>query len=594
MGGGIISALTSGQRVITGENIWEDYEKELLNKFYSELAYENWSDEKKRCAKKLWNDLYVKGNYDPVFAAGLIGNMFGEGSCGVLQSGDWSNYVDGNGQALCVGIEKITNIYQTRVACASESPLGVGMVQWSQSVRKARLLKNYESVKSSDNSLATEQLVEAECRTIIEELELKDASKGGFYTYIFPSYEEIEPTLINLKEKLSFSTCLIYREYERPYYKTNVNKSDYSVIEGLWERALKAESITSEEYSICSRIIAAKVIYEEFMGVKFMKKRVMCITVILFILFISIVLIKQENKSNRYIGHIITEKNTNLSKDKIKDEKNDLYSFASDREVNITIISQEDVYKLGKSQAIKKLTFFIDDETINLSSLSNLNELEELTIYSVRCENLNTTPLGELKQLKKVYLMRDCMYDISFLAELDQVEEILIDGEIDDLSVFENISELKSIYVECVSDADLSYLQKLNKLEKIHIVGSGMKNFEGLEDLINVTEVFLFDNSLGEKTQVLDMNVFTKMKELDEILLSHLNIVDIAPLSENKHLEVITLVHTNVTDIRPLENLESLKILNIFENESLEVEEQAEKYFTDVETNIYKQVPYPY
>ncbi len=325
-----------------------------------------------------------------------------------------------------------------------------------------------------------------------------------------------------------------------------------------------------------------------------MKKRVMCITVILFILFISIVLIKQENKSNRYIGHIITEKNTNLSKDKIKDEKNDLYSFASDREVNITIISQEDVYKLGKSQAIKKLTFFIDDETIDLSSLSNLNELEELTIYSVRCENLNTTPLGELKQLKKVYLMRDCMYDISFLAELDQVEEILIDGEIDDLSVFENISELKSIYVECVSDADLSYLQKLNKLEKIHIVGSGMKNFEGLEDLINVTEVFLFDNSLGEKTQVLDMNVFTKMKELDEILLSHLNIVDIAPLSENKHLEVITLVHTNVTDIRPLENLESLKILNIFENESLEVEEQAEKYFTDVETNIYKQVPYPY
>lgn len=264
--GGIISALTSGQSVFADENIWESYEKDIFNKFYSELAYENWSDEKKKCAEELWNNLYVRGNYDPFFVAGLIGNIFGEGSCGTLQNGKWSIYVDENNQALCAGINKISNIYQARVACDTENPLGVGMAQWSQSARKERLLANYELAKASDGSLSAEQLIWAECQTMKEELECEDASVGGYKRLVVFPYEKIEPSISDVGDKISFSTCLIYKRYEAAQYSSIVIGDNYAIkVNGLWEQAKQSTNIMGEQSSICARIVAAKVAYEEFM-----------------------------------------------------------------------------------------------------------------------------------------------------------------------------------------------------------------------------------------------------------------------------------------------------------------------------------------
>lgn len=311
-----------------------------------------------------------------------------------------------------------------------------------------------------------------------------------------------------------------------------------------------------------------------------MQNRIKRVIVILLIFFSLIAFLTKETKEN------------NVKKSNVELEIN----CENHSELNWGDVTQEDIYFIATFEGLKKLSItFWNEETIDLSPLTNLEDLEELTMYIIDCGHLNTTPLADLKQLKVIHIEGTTSdLDLSFLGELNQLEEVYIQIEVDSLMFFKNMTELREIYIECVDDVDFNYFQKLNKLEKIHIVGSGMKNFEGLEGLINVKELYLFDNSLGEKTQALDMNVFAKMKELDEILLSHLNIADITPLSKNKHLEVITLVHTNITDIRPLAKLECLKVLSVFENESIEVEEQAEKYFTGVETYIYEQIPYPY
>jgi len=166
-----------------------------------------------------------------------------------------------------LNIDKITNIYQARVACDSNCPFGIGMQQWSDSTRKNNLLSFYEEEAAlSGGLLSEESLIRAECETIKKELESKDASEGGFYSYIFPVYERTEPQINDMGEKISFSTCLLYREYERPRQAKIAIGDNYTVKDSsLWIRAQNTTSIMSEEYSICARIIAAKAAYEHFL-----------------------------------------------------------------------------------------------------------------------------------------------------------------------------------------------------------------------------------------------------------------------------------------------------------------------------------------
>lgn len=259
-------------------------------------------------------------------------------------------------------------------------------------------------------------------------------------------------------------------------------------------------------------------------------------------------------------------------------------------------ITQEDIRQIGKMQSLKKLSFLINDENIDLSLLSNLTNLEELEIQSCigECYGLETQPLGELKNLKAISLMY-CSFDTSFLAELAGLEKVFIlkCDEVEDLSVFESLSELQDLYIEYVNDTDLQYLQNLTRLEKVHIVGGNVRNCEGLKDMMNMKELYLVE--AGYEAQPLDLTLFTQMSGLENITIAHISIEDISPLSEIENLKFISLIDTGVPDIQPLSNLKQLNYLDIFGNESVQVEEQAEKFFTDVETvHISNEIPYPF
>lgn len=259
-GGGIINAVESGQDKV--ESIWEIDEQTLLYKFGDNWAYENWSLEKKLCAEELWKKLVEEEGIDPMFVAGLIGNLFAEGAAGMLQSGlNWKSY------GLDIeGYDIISKIDQARIACGTPSGWGVGMIQWSYPDRKKILLSNYESYKSEDGTLSLEQLVGAECETILDELYI-GKEKEEILTdckYIYPLYEELKKNNNKTCKKLIFSTCFLFGEYIRPGSTSNVDKeNNYELADGVWGKAQKAEEF-DDVPSIYKRIIAAKIAYEHF------------------------------------------------------------------------------------------------------------------------------------------------------------------------------------------------------------------------------------------------------------------------------------------------------------------------------------------
>ena len=258
--GGIISATMSGQNTVTSEDIWNDYELALLEKFYDQLAYENWSDEKKIGAEAFWKMLYENGEVDSIFTMGLIGNMYGEGAAGMLQ-GDlpWSRY----GLNLPkYGI--ISNIEQAEIACATPDGWGLGMLQWSNVIRKEILFSNYDEFKSDDGTLTQEQLILAECKTILDELNLgeKEQNKFDDCKRIYPEYLQSVENIDKIGDKITFAVCTIFRKYEIPATSKDVDFESLTVREEVWDKALSAESF-DDVPSICKRIIGAKIAYEE-------------------------------------------------------------------------------------------------------------------------------------------------------------------------------------------------------------------------------------------------------------------------------------------------------------------------------------------
>lgn len=254
--GGIIYPKTSGQLVEEKQEILSELEKDILNRFYEELAFENWQDDKKRSAQEIWNKFYGEYGYDAEFVAGIIGNVYGEAAFGMLQSYncDWSKY-----SSSLKGYMIITNIEQARIAClVAPGNYGIGAVQWSNKDRKNLLYQNYQLSQSKDGSLSTDQLIEAEIKTIYDEF-------NGSYSKICETYQDKVQNIDEIGDSIVFSTCIVFRDYEIPASYKDVDKAnDYALAAGVDKRAEKAQNI-KDVPSIIKRIIAAKVAYEEFM-----------------------------------------------------------------------------------------------------------------------------------------------------------------------------------------------------------------------------------------------------------------------------------------------------------------------------------------
>lgn len=251
-------------------------------------------------------------------------------------------------------------------------------------------------------------------------------------------------------------------------------------------------------------------------------------------------------------------------------------------------VTQKDIDRIGKMSSLKRLEFHVQGSDINLLPLTNLTDLEELVITSgLGEETLNTSSIGELKQIKEITLI-ECDFDISFLSQLTNLERVMLFkcSNVKDLSVFENLKSLQDISISYVEDTDLNYLKNLTELKAIDIAGVNMRNFEGLENLINVEELFLCEIQTEYGDQIIDMSEFVNMRKLTNISIEGKKINDISPLIQIENLEMITLIDTDISDISPLANIKNLRNLCIVGNKCVQVEEQAEELFTNVEVTL--------
>lgn len=222
--------------------------------------------------------------------------------------------------------------------------------------------------------------------------------------------------------------------------------------------------------------------------------------------------------------------------------------------------------------------------TPDLSFLEDMGQLKEL--WLILGQEADLSFLGSLAGLERLTIdVRAQSSALSFLKRLNQLTDIAIyKGEVEDLSFFRHLEQLKRLNLSYVNDVDLNELSGLKNLEELDIIGANIRNPEGLAGLTQLTSLSL-DNvvSYDADEPVFDLASLENLTELEWVMLVELPVEDVRPLSGLRKLRHISLVDTGVEDISPLRGMEKLRSLGIFGNDSEQVKEQAEMYFSDME-----------
>ena len=239
------------------------------------------------------------------------------------------------------------------------------------------------------------------------------------------------------------------------------------------------------------------------------------------------------------------------------------------REMVVTRASQSDIEAIGQLSGLRKLELDIGKGEFDLTPLTNLQNLEELSVSvhgdAAWYEKTDLSPLGGLKQLKVLYIT-ECSADLSFVNMLKDLKLLSVSRSVvDDLSFLQGLNELEYLNLNYVEDSDLSYLKGMSKIKNIYIQGHHMRNFEYLGEMKYITQVYLKELEYNqEERQDIDLNVFAEADKLSGLFIQGMYVADVAPISRLENLKEIVFVDTEVADIESLKDLENLEDLEIY------------------------------
>ena len=147
----------------------------------------------------------------------------------------------------------------------------------------------------------------------------------------------------------------------------------------------------------------------------------------------------------------------------------------------------------------------------NLEGIQNFINLEELSINVNNTIN-DLTPIKNLINLKKIYIIGSTISDISPLTNLLNLEYLLIsDANIYDLTPTSNLVKLKELTLTGNNITDITPLKNLINLETLMISDNNISNIDVLRNLNNLETVVIHN------TKVSDISVLSSLPDLEFI-----------------------------------------------------------------------------
>lgn len=199
-------------------------------------------------------------------------------------------------------------------------------------------------------------------------------------------------------------------------------------------------------------------------------------------------------------------------------------------------------------------------QVVDVSPLSNLNELKVLTLYgfhnlsSISDMGMNLTYLDLTGAIN--------LKDLTPLAKLTKLECLKLHScyRITDISPLADLANLTSLELFGCQFTDLSPIENLTSLTFLGLCGSVVSDFSAIETLTNLEYL-----DLGACQNLSDLSPLATLENLKDLnLWACHRLTDLWPLAELTSLEFLNLrACDNITDLSPLAALTKLKKLDL-------------------------------
>ncbi len=211
-----------------------------------------------------------------------------------------------------------------------------------------------------------------------------------------------------------------------------------------------------------------------------------------------------------------------------------------------------------------------DAGKMDLTVLSSLRELTELTIEKGAIDRKSLEAIGTLQELTKLTLRNCGLTSVTYFKDLTKIEVLDLSGNtLRNIDVFSGMTELRELYMKGNSLTDLTAISKLKKiiildveqnallslspvfgLPEVHTLlagGNAIRTIDGIEAMAKLEKLNLSTNFLTDVTSLAGCLALT---ELD---LSNNTIEDIAFLSAHQKLVRLHVAHNMITALPAFE-----------------------------------------
>ena len=203
----------------------------------------------------------------------------------------------------------------------------------------------------------------------------------------------------------------------------------------------------------------------------------------------------------------------------------------------------------------------------NLFKKKGLKNLQHLTLKGAHI--FDWSDISELKELKSLILISNCIEDISFIKNLQISILDLGNNKIKDINCLKYLPNLKSLSLQQCELSNLEVLKHSNfkTLEKLFIGMNNIQNYSFLKNLRNLNTLNLFGSNLISIDFLKGLNE----ESIIELNLSSNIIDDYTPLLKFIHLKILKLHNNNLHDIYFLnsDSFSELEALDIGNNRNI-------------------------
>ncbi len=206
--------------------------------------------------------------------------------------------------------------------------------------------------------------------------------------------------------------------------------------------------------------------------------------------------------------------------------------------------------------------------TKELTDLSGLSELKELTITGAELSQDSLKTIGTLRSLEKLTLSNCGLSTIAPLEGLTNLTHLdLSSNALRNIGVFTGFTKLQEVNMSSNVLTDLDAMSALTELKILNISHNSLQSLKPLSGITGLTELYAGNNALQDVEGIGALTGLTKL-ELNNNILS-----DISPLSGCTALTELNVSNNSLKDIAVVAQLNLLVRLDFSYNKVKEFPE---------------------